>query len=278
MRSRAKRYSPFNAKKKSAFKGKSGNFLYVFLAPIFLATFIALLAQDIPTFIKNIIAFGLFLATAKINSIALAKEYEYHSKVLTKAPKIPLKAVSALLLGFSTMYSSWVVGGSIGLHLFLGIIATIGYLLYYGFDPRDDKLENIGDISAEFVMRTLAEARAKLSSIETDMSMINDRNLNSKLEIATSKAYEVLNTIEKDPKDLRVARKFIIVYIDGIKKVTKSYTEMSEDDINEETKSKLSNLLSDVDERFEKEIVRLKRNNQFDLDVHIDVLQEQIKN
>jgi len=277
MRSRAKRYSPFDAKKKSAFKGMSGNFLYVFLAPIFLATFMDLLSQDIAGFIKNIIAFGLFLATAKVNSIALAKEYEYHSKILTKAPKIPLKTISAFLLGFSTIYASWVVGGSIGLHLFLGLIATIGYFLYYGFDPRDDKLENLGDISAEFVMRTLAEARAKLSSIETDMSMINDRELNSKLEIALSKAYEVINTIEKDPKDLRVARKFIIVYIDGIKKVTKAYTEMNENEINIETKDKLSNLLSDVDERFEKEILRLKRNNQFDLDVHIDVLQEQIK-
>jgi 5-bromo-4-chloroindolyl phosphate hydrolysis protein len=278
MKSKAKRYTPFNSKKKSAFRGASGNFLYVFLAPIFLATFIDLLSQDISGFIKNIIAFGLFLATAKINSIALAKEYEYHSKVLTKAPKIPLKTISALLLGFSTIYSSWVVGGSIGLHLFLGTIATIGYFLYYGFDPRDDKLENIGDISAEFVLRTLAEARAKLSSIETDMSMINDRDLNSKLEVAVSKAYEVLNTIEKDPKDLRVSRKFIIVYIDGIKRVTKSYTEMSENEIGEETKNRLSNLLSDIDERFEKEIARLKRNNQFDLDVHIDVLQEQIKN
>jgi 5-bromo-4-chloroindolyl phosphate hydrolysis protein len=277
MRSKAKRYSPFDAKKKSAFKGKSGNFFYIFLAPIFLATFIALLAQDISEFIKNIIAFGLFLVTAKINSTALSREYEYHSKVLTKAPRVPLKSISAILLGFSTMYASWVVGGSIALHIFLGLIATIGYFLYYGFDPRDDKLENIGDISAEFVLRTLAEARAKLASIETDMSMINDRDLNYKLEIAINKAYEVIDTIEKDPKDLRVARKFIIVYIDGIKKVTKSYTEMSENEITEETKERLSSLLSDVDERFEKEIIRLKKNNQFDLDVHIDVLQEQIR-
>ncbi|SFV52739.1 hypothetical protein MNB_SV-12-101 [hydrothermal vent metagenome] len=278
MRSKAKRYTPFDSKKRSAFKGKSGNFLYIFLAPIFLATFIALLAQNIPEFLKNIIAFGLFLVTAKINSIALTKEYEYHSKVLTKAPQMPLKALSALLLGISTLYASWVAGDTIAINIFLGIIATIGYFLYYGFDPRDDKLENIGDISAEFVLRTLAEARAKLSSIETDMTMISDRNLNYKLQVAIDKGYEVLNTIEKDPKDLRVARKFIIVYIDGIKKVTKSYTEMKEDEITEVTKEKLSNLLTDIDERFEKEIIRLKRNNQFDLDVHIDVLQEQIKN
>jgi len=77
---------------------------------------------------------------------------------------------------------------------------------------------------------------------------------------------------------LRVARKFIIVYIDGIKKVTKSYTEMDEKDINSDTKERLYSLLSDVEKRFDKELLRLKKNNQFDLDVHIDVLKEQINN
>jgi hypothetical protein len=53
---------------------------------------------------------------------------------------------------------------------------------------------------------------------------------------------------------------------------------MNEDEINSETKDRFSMLLSDVEKRFDKEILRLKKNNQFDLDVHIDVLQEQIKN
>jgi 5-bromo-4-chloroindolyl phosphate hydrolysis protein len=276
---KAKRYTPFDSKAKSAFRGRRGNFLYIFLAPLFLAIILALLARNIPAFTLNLIAFGLFFATAKVNTLGLAKEYEYHTKVLTKAPKFPLKMLSGLLLGSATLYTAWIAGGeSLGRGLFLGVIATVGYFLYYGFDPRDDKLHNIGDISAEFVLQTLAEARAKLASIETDMTMISDRGLNGKLQTALSKAYEVLNTIEKDPKDLRVTRKFIIVYIDGIKKVTKSYTDMSEEEITVETKDKLSNLLTDVDARFDKELVRLKRNNQFDLDVHIEVLQEQIKN
>ncbi|RUM75125.1 MAG: hypothetical protein DSZ11_02800, partial [Sulfurovum sp.] len=145
-------------------------------------------------------------------------------------------------------------------------------------DPKVDKIDNIGDISAQFVIETLAEARAKLSSIETDVTYIKEAELYGKLKLAINKGYEIINTIEEDPKDLRVARKFIIVYIDGIKKVTKSYTAMDEEEITDETKEKLSNLLIDVEERFDKEIQRLKKNNQFDLDVHIEVLQEQIKN
>jgi 5-bromo-4-chloroindolyl phosphate hydrolysis protein len=277
--SKAKRYQPFHPKKKNSFKNRQGHFLYLFLAPLSLAIILALLQRDIGSFILNIIAFGLFFATAKINSIGLSNEYEYHTKTLTKAPKIPFKTIAAILLGISTLFTATVAGErSILTGTFLAIVSTIGHYLYYGTDPKEDKIDNIGDISAQFVIETLSEARAKLSSIETDISYITDTELYSKLKIATNKGYEIIDTIEDDPKDLRVARKFIIVYIDGIKKVTQSYTSIDEEEITSETKKKLSNLLFDIEERFEKEIKRLKKNNQFDLDVNIEVLQKQIKN
>ena len=276
---KAKRYTPYNPKKSSKLRIKRGNFLYIFLAPLFLAIILALLAQNISAFIANLVAFGLFFATAKVNSLGLEQEYEYHTTTLTKAPKKPLKTIAAILLGIATFYTAWIAGAkSLMIAGFLSVVSVVGYFLYYGFDPKADKLENVGDISAEFVIQTLAEARSKLSSVETDMAHIRDQLLHSKLRIAIDKAYEILNGIEDDPKDIRVSRKFIIVYIDGIKKVTRSYTDMTETEITSETKERLSNLLSDVEQRFDKEILRLKRNNQFDLDVHIDVLHEQIKN
>jgi hypothetical protein len=277
--SKAKRYNPFDPKKQSLFTTSRGNFLYLFLAPLFLSIILALLAKDIEAFILNSIAFGLFFVTARLNRIGLKNEHAYHTTLLTKAPKTPFKFMAGILLGVSTLYTAWIAGGETPIvGLFLALISSTGYFLYYGFDPKVDKLENVGDISAEFVIQTLAESRAKLSSIENDIVLIQDQNLKNKLHIAVNKAYEILSNIEQDPKDLRVARKFIIVYIDGIKKVTKSYTDLLEEEIKPETKERLTQLLSDVEERFDKEILRLKRNNQFDLDVHIDVLQEQIKN
>ena len=277
--SKAKRYQPFNPKKQNTFKIQKGHFLYFFLAPLFLAIILALLQRNIDSFLINIIAFGLFFITAKVNTIGLANEYEYHTKTLTKAPKRPFKTIAMGLLGISTLFTASLAGGeSYMIGIFLGTVSMVGYYLYYGVDPRADKIDNIGDISAQFVIETLAEARAKLSSIETDIGYITDMRLYEKLKIALNKGYEIIDTIEDDPKDLRVARKFIIVYIDGIKKVTKSYTSMNENEITDDTKVKLSNLLLDIEKRFEKEIQRLKKNNQFDLDVNIEVLQEQIKN
>jgi len=276
--SKAKRYDPSNNDLKK-FSLNKGHFLYIFLAPLFLSVILALGKQEFTAFFYNLVAFGLFFATAKLNTMGLNKEYEYHTTTLTKAPKTPLKTLTAGLLGVSTLFTAWIAGSEPFITgAILAIVSIIGYFLYYGFDPKQDKLENIGDISAEFVIETLATARGKLAEVEEGMKKIKENELHAKLRIATDKGYEILNNIEADPKDLRVARKFIIVYIDGIKKVTASYTSMNEKDIDVETKEKLSYLLSDVERRFDKEILRLKANNKFDLEVQIDVLQEQIKN
>ncbi len=275
--SKAKRYNPSLDTQKSL-NAKKWNLIYIFLVPLFISIVISLVMTEIKYFIMNIVAFALFFATAKANSIGLEQEYKYYTSTLTKAPKTPYKTIAGILLGISTFFTASIAGyQNILIGLFLGVVATIGYFLYYGFDPRADKLNNIGDISAEFVLETLATARGKLAQIENDMRSIKDTKLNSKLRIAIDRAYEILQNIEEDPKDLRVARKFIIVYIDGIKNVISSYREMNEDEITLETKERLYSLLSDVEKKFDKELIRLKRNNQFDLDVHIDVLKEQIK-
>ena len=271
--SKAKPYVPTKTT-----KSYQGLMLYIFLLPLFLAIIVALSKSNITAFISNIIAFLLFFVTAKLSSKGFVQERDYLRAKLTKAPKVPYKSLSAFGLGISTFFTMIVAGGeSFVVDIFLGIIATVGYFLYYGFDPRDDKLDNIGDISAEFVLETISEARGKIAKIESDNRKIKDKKLVDMLVIATKKANIIIDTIQEDPKDIRVSRKFLIVYIDGISKVTESYISMDEKDIDSDTKERLYTLMRDLDIKFDKELERLKENNMFDLDVSIDALKEHIK-
>jgi len=272
--SKAKPYNPGTI----LLKRTKGTLLYLFLIPLFVAVILALLQTNIHAFLLNSLAFALFFATAKLSTKGFAQEFEYLHSTLTKAPKIPYKTIAAFMLGGSTFFTAWVAGGKPFISaLFLAMIATLGYYLYYGFDPKKDKLDNLGDVSAAFVLETIGEAKTKLNNIEKHMDQIEDTFLYGKLDIAMTKAKNILETIQEDPKDIRVARKFLIVYIDGVAKVTDSYVSMDEEDIDSETKERLYGLMDDLDIRFDKELERLKNNNQFDLDVHIDVLKEQIK-
>jgi len=270
-----KRYTPETT---AAPKTTKGFLLYLFAIPLFLSVVLALFQTNVKAFILNGIGFVLFLGVLTLAKKGFAQEREYKERTLAKAPKVPYKNIAGILLGVVTFYTAYVAGGApFAKSLFLSIISVAGWFLYYGSDPKTDKLENLGDISAEFVLETIGEAQSKLDAIRTHMKQIHDTALHQKLSGAMKQAEAILQTIQEDPKDVRVARKFLIVYIDGIAKVTDSYTQLEEEKIDDATKTRLHTLMDEVQTRFEKELERLKSNNQFDLDVRIDTLKAQIK-
>jgi 5-bromo-4-chloroindolyl phosphate hydrolysis protein len=271
---------PYKAKQPQAldYTPLKGTLLYLFLFPLFLAMIGALFQTNIQAFILNTISFFLFLSVVKIAKKGFTQEATYHQTIFTKAPKTPYKLYAGILLGGATFFTASIAGGApLIKSLFLTIMSMIGFFLLYGFDPKEDKLENLGDISASFVLETLQEANNKLSTIKQHKEKITDTYLEGKIEQALQKANHIIRTIQEDPKDIRVARKFLIVYIDGIANVTNAYTELEEKEITLETKKRLYTLMDEVDTRLDKELSRLKNNNAFDLDVHIDVLKAQLQ-
>jgi hypothetical protein len=252
--------------------------LHLLLLPLFISVIVALFRMDLKSFLLDTLAFLLFFAVLWFSKKGFAQEIAYHRATLTKAPKYRYKEWSAYLLGIATFYTAWVAGrASLGESLFWSVIAVLGYWLLYGFDPRGNKIEDLEDISADVVLDTLHEAQGKIAMLDREITKIHDPDVHSRVARALEHAKTILDTIAEHPVQIRSARKFLIVYIDGVAKVTSSYTAMDEQEITPESREKLLKLMEEVEARFQKELKRLKANNQFDLDVHIDVLKEQIK-
>jgi 5-bromo-4-chloroindolyl phosphate hydrolysis protein len=254
--------------------------LYSFSIPFILSVIVALFMANIESFFLNVIALLLYLGVLYLSKKGFTQEYIYNQSIFAKAPKVPYKMLSAALLGLVVFYAAFVISDKTVLNSgFLALVAFVGYYLYYGFDPKEDKVvANLGDISEEFFFETINEAREKLDFIEQKLTLVKKESLHKKVENSLLISEEILETIQKDPKDIRVARKFLMVYLDGVKDVLNSYTELESDDISDETHTKLEGLFDDVQERFDRELDRLKNNNQFDLDVNIDTLKQQINN
>ncbi len=256
---------------------RSGKLLYLFLIPLFISTVIALVSGEYGHFLKNGIGFVLLLAAAAATAKGIAQEAAYHETIITRAPKVPYKTMAMVLLGITVVYLAYVAGDKPLLSsLFVGILGSAGFGLYYGLDPRRDKLPDMGDINPELVLQTLNEAQNKLAEAEASNARITDRILRDKIDHAIEQAHLILETIQHDPKDLRVARKFLVVFVDGIADVTRHYTEVDSDDIDGAMRQRLHDLIDDVQTRFDKELARLKANNLFDLDVTIDALKAQV--
>ena len=253
--------------------------LYFFAFGFIFNVLIALFMTNIKSFLYNSIALILYLEVLYLSKRGFLQEYEYKQHIFIKAPKIPYKLLSALLLTVVVFYSAFFIAQKSFMDAgFLSLVALCGYYLYYGFDPRKDKIDNLGDISQEFVFETIYEAKEKIAFITDKLPSIQRDSLKNKIENALNISDEIVKTLQQDPTDIRVARTFLMVYLDGIKDIIIAYTEIKSEDITDQTHQQLEALFDDVQKRFDKELLKLKENNQFDLDVNIQTLKEQLNN
>ena len=269
-----KRYDPAPLQ----WKRKRGWLFYLFLLPLFFAVIFSLFGLNVKALILNVVGFLMMYATFMTARRGFEQEDIYKEAKLAKAPRVPYKQIAAYMLGITTFYLAYVAGNyTLFKALFLTVISVVGFWLYYGFDPRRDKLKDFGDISSELVLQTLNDTQEKIDKIRHDAKKIEDRALSDKVDLAVQRSDKILDALVDDPKDIRVARKFLVVYLDGVSDVVRSYNAVDEEHISPETRAKLLELMDEVEKKFQKELNRLKANNQFDLDVNIDTLKEQIK-
>ncbi|HHL19189.1 MAG TPA: hypothetical protein ENJ33_05595 [Thiothrix sp.] len=162
----------------------------------------------------------------------------------------------------------------------LGSAAFLGYMFSYGLDPRRDKTANVLGlgVTSEEVIKALEAAEIRIASLEEAKQHISNINFKSSIDRITLKAREILTIIEEDPRDLDKARKFLKTYLKGAERVTSTYVKTHQNDATtEKLDTDFNQVLNSIEETFNKQHKKLKENDQFDLDVQIQVLETQLK-
>jgi hypothetical protein len=155
-------------------------------------------------------------------------------------------------------------------------------VLAYGRDPRGDKglepgLAERAGLRPEAVIAALEEARGKVRAIEADARGIHSRELKKRLARITESAGEVLQQIERDPSDLRRARRFLVTYLDGTRDVVSGYRAQQRDLADTPLAENFRHVLETVEKVFDEQQEVLKRNDSLDLEVQIEVLKTQLE-
>ncbi len=259
-------------------KAPKATILYIFLIPMFVSTALSLYRGEYANFIAKLIGFGLLFGAVKLIDKGLEVEYNYNKATFTQAPKLKYKLFGSITLGIGIAFIGFMVTKLTLINIiFSSILGALGAYLYYGKDPSVDKLPKEEGVNYKKLINDLNEAQKKLDIIDTEKEKVKDKELKIAINKASSKAHDILENIKNDPKDLQVARKFMVVYLDGIKDVISQYNSIDKDVLDNSFRDRLIELLIDASSRFEKELERLKSNEIFDLDVQIDALKEQLK-
>lgn len=279
--SKAKRYSPDSSGSNDFKVGLKGILLFIMPIPVLVAAVVSLVGGNFWSTVVNGSAFAGFMLAAVIARHGFKVEQLYHSKKLALAPTTPFKTVSALILSITTGLTAYLATTNYGIFssILIGGATLLAYYLWYGLDPRRNKTGNIGlGVTAEEVFEALEAANIKIDAIENARTEINNVQFDQHLDRIIGKARNIIAVIENDPSDLPRARKFLKVYLDGTRRVTESYAKTHRNEATTvELDSNFSNVLNSIESTFDEQHEKLKKQDQFDLDVNIEVLETQLK-
>jgi len=146
--------------------------------------------------------------------------------------------------------------------------------------PDDDELVCDGITRGE-LRRIVRDGKEQVKRIE-DIGlkvMKHDVRINI-LEICTA-ANDIFDDFVKDPKDINVARRFILYYLDTTERIVTKYYELSNAPyLSDEAKRTLGNVESTlvmIKDTFRKQLKKLTENDVLDLDAEVKVLKNTIK-
>ncbi len=251
-----------------------GILLYLFIIPPFISMVMALIALKFKAFFAASISFALFVAALYLSKKGFEQEFDYKMAHFAKAPRIPYKLLGAIFLAIAVFFSAMLLSSGFEA-LFLSVISFVGYYFWYGFDPKEDKVPEVEGVSLNVALQTLQEAKENLKTIEELGQNISNYALKKELFTTLERAKEIVAELEKKPQYISELRKFLVVYIDAIKDVTKSYLKV-EKELTPVELREMEELLNDVQSRFDKELAKIIKKGKTDLDIKIDSLKIQI--
>ena len=256
-----------------------GFLLYLLPIPLVLASILSFIYGDFSRIITNVGGCVAYLFAASLLRKGIAAERQYLDKKITQAPKWPLKTIAALIVAITTVWVALLgAGNSFFTSIAFGLGALAGMAFLYGFDPRQEKMvTGSHGYSAEEIAQTIDKAEEQIVEIEQANKQIKNRDFNRRIRVICEHGREILDMLQDDPADIRRARKFLNIYLDGALKVTNGYADMQTKQQSEQFTENFENVLQTIESVFIEQKQKLLEDDILDLDVQIEVLTEQLK-
>ncbi len=182
-------------------------------------------------------------------------------------------------MALATLYTSYATtDNGLFLSILLALASFAGFYLYYGFDPRNDKIGDLPlGVNAEDLIEITQEARQKIAKLTSLKRELNDFASKEHLQSIIWETEEIISSVEEDPKDLTRARKFFKVYLARTEQITDEFVEnLKNGTIDDKMTANYNRLLQSVQETIKAQKEKLNDDDILRLDVQIEALTKQI--
>ncbi|WP_375261058.1 5-bromo-4-chloroindolyl phosphate hydrolysis family protein [Palleronia sp.] len=250
--------------------GARANALYIAPIPLLFTAF----GQDPAGLALDLAAFFTLMAAAWMTREGLRAEDAYAAREAARRPALPRKLLGAGLTGIGLALAGLpLVGGAIILAI-LGIALHIGA---FGIDPlRNKHPEGAPAWQAERVAAAVDEAEAHLAEMRAAIVRTGDRTLLVRIDRFADTARGLFRRVERDPRDLPQARRWLGVYLLGARDAARKYVDLSHKQDNGAARVEFMALLDDLEDGFARRTEVMLLDDRSDLDIEIDVLRERL--
>lgn len=224
-------------------------------------------------------AYAAFVVAAMLMGRGLDVERDQAERPFSAGRPLPLKTLAAVVVGMATGLAALTAAshGPLIAGCF-GIAAAIGTVLFYGRDPgrRSVRLAGDGEADAE-VAAMLADAYRRLDLIDAAGRDLASIEFKQRLGSIIASIERILKLIEESPRDIRRARKFLKVYLEGTQRITDQYARTHGQVQSAELEHNFRTLLVDMENTCNEQHQKLLQNDLLDLDVQIEVLSTRLR-
>lgn len=253
--------------------------LWVLSAPLALGAVNALAMGHFAGFLGDALGWGLIAGAVVLTRRRLPDQGAGHPRRFSRGWRLPPGNLAAAALGLGTAVAA--IGGAghgFGVGIAFGALAVLGYHLVYGLEPlRVGERLPAGDKEARAVADALAEAESRLINIERAAAAIGNPELRQRLTRIAGQGRGMLEQIAERPSDLRRARRFLTVFLEGAEQVSDGYVRTHHHAESAELEQSFRNVLESIEDQFIRQRERLRQADVLDLDVQIEVLKKQLE-
>lgn len=228
--------------------------------------------------IVDLTAAGVLTLAAWLCREGLRAEAAYAARAIARRPAVPRKMMSSALTGIGIAMAAFTNDAGLLNAVLYGVTATALHVAAFGIDPLTNKrMEGVDTFQQDRVARVVDEAEAHLAAIREHIASLGDRRLTARVATFEAAALDMIDTVEKDPRDLTAARKYLGVYLMGARDATVKFADLYKRSKDASARSDYETLLDDLQQNFAARTEKLMLDDRSDMDIEIKVLRDRLQ-
>jgi 5-bromo-4-chloroindolyl phosphate hydrolysis protein len=253
--------------------------LFVLPGPLFVAALVDLFSGNLPRLVLTGGGLACLWLAGTLTFRALVAEARYFLGQQLDPPRIPLRTLGLALTACGAGLAASAGGHGLVSAIVFASLAGGGYRAFYGRDPKARRIEvtPVAGVDVNAVSAQLKQAYGRLQGIEAAAGEIAVPEFGQRLERIVAIGRQILEEIERDPRDAARARKFLNLYLDSAERITVQYARTHRQVRTRPLEDNFRQLLIDIETNFAAQYQKLLEHDVLALDVDIEVLNARLK-